>query len=412
MDKKRFVTDKIDRLLKMFPAVALIGPRQCGKTTLVKHLLPDWKYYDLERPDDYRLITDDPLGFFSRRPGQVIIDEAQEYPELFNVLRGVIDRDRSAAGRFVLTGSSSPEMVKGISESLAGRIATVELWPLKGAEFHDKPLPLIYGFLVDRNLALDHLLCLEPVLTPGDMYRHWFLGGFPEPRIKGSQMPEFHGLWMDAFFADYVNRDISRLFPRINRHTYRLFIQSLSHHSGHILNQSEIARALEVSSPTVKQYMEIIHDTFIWRNLRSYEKNSLKKVQKMPKGFFRDPGMLHYLLKIFDVDTLLLHPAAGGSFEAFVIEEMIRGFQCTLTPGMDYYFYRTVDKSEVDLVIDGPFGLIPVEVKLGHKITKRMLTGLNNFLNDTGAKFGILVNNAERVEMLTDHIIQVPAIYL
>jgi len=143
MDRKRFLSQKINSLLEMFPAVAVVGPRQCGKSTLVNAIRPDWKYYDLERPDDYRLISSDPLGFFSRQREKTIIDEAQEFPELFKVLRGVIDQDRKAVGRFLLTGSSSPEIARGVSESLAGRIATIELWPFKAAEFYEKQLSLV-----------------------------------------------------------------------------------------------------------------------------------------------------------------------------------------------------------------------------------------------------------------------------
>lgn len=396
----------------MFPAVAIIGPRQCGKSTLVKAIRPDWKYYDLERPDDYQLVSSDPLGFFSRQTEKIIIDEAQEYPDLFKVLRGVIDQDRKAAGRFLLTGSSSPEIVKGLSESLAGRLATIELWPFKAAELYDRPFPSVYELLCDPGIDLNNLNALEPVIEPGQVYEHWLLGGYPETRIKGQELPEFHGLWMDEYFTDYIRRDIQRLFPRINTHTFRLLIQTLSFHSGSIINQSEIARALEVSSPTVREYLEILHNTFIWRNLRSYEHNTLKKVQKMPRGFFRDQGILHHLLKIDDVDRLLLHPTAGLSFEDFIIEEVIRGFQCTMKAGIDFHFYRTKDKSEIDLIVSGSFGVIPIEIKLGYKINQRMLTSLKNFINDTGARFGILVNNSERIEILSDNIIQIPARYL
>ncbi len=411
MDKKRLLEHKINRLLEMFPAVAIIGPRQCGKSTLVRAIRPDWKYYDLERPDDYQLITSDPLGFFSRQREKTIIDEAQQFPELFQVLRGIIDQDRQAVGRFLLTGSSSPEIVKGLSESLAGRITTVELWPFKASEFYDKPLSPIYTILADANVDLHALSSLKPLLQPAQIYEHWLLGGYPEPRIKSQSMPDFYGLWMDEYFADYIRRDIQRLFPRINTHTFRLFIQTLSFHSGKMLNQSEIARALEVSSPTAKEYLEILHNTFIWRNLRSYESNSVKKVQKMPKGFFRDQGILHHLLKISDLDKMLIHPVAGSSFEAFVIEEIIRGFQCTLKTGLDFHFYRTKDKSEIDLIVAGSFGVIPFEIKLGHKVNQRMLTGLKNFIQDTKAPFGVLVNNADKIELLSDNIIQIPAVY-
>ena len=411
MDKNRFLAQKADRLLEMFPAVAIIGPRQCGKSTLVKAIRPDWKYYDMERPDDYQLVSSDPLGFFSRQPEKTIIDEAQEFPDLFKVLRGVIDQNRRVTGRFLLTGSSSPGIVRGLSESLAGRLATIELWPFKAAEFFDRPFPPVYELLCDPGIDLNNLSMLQPSLEPGQVYEHWLLGGYPEPRIKGQKLAEFHGLWMDEYFSDYIRRDIQRLFPRINTHTFRLFILSLSFNSGNIINQSEIARALEVSSPTAREYLEILHNTFIWRNLRSYEHNSLKKVQKMPRGFFRDQGILHHLLKIDDVDRLLLHPTAGLSFAAYVIEEVIRGFQCTMKTGIDFHFYRTKDKSEIDLIVSGPFGVIPIEIKLGYKVNQRMLTSLKNFINDTGVRFGILINNAERIEFLTDTIIQIPARY-
>lgn len=411
MDKKRLLEHKINRLLEMFPAVAIVGPRQCGKSTLVQAIRPDWKYYDLERPDDYQLVTSDPLGFFSRQREKSIIDEAQQFPELFKVLRGIIDQDRRAVGRFLLTGSSSPEIVKGLSESLAGRIATVELWPFKASEFYDKPLSPIYTILADAKADLRSLSSLKPDLQTTHIYEHWLLGGYPEPRIKSQVMPDFYGLWMDEYFADYIRRDIQRLFPRINTHTFRLFIQTLSFHSGKMINQSEIARALEVSSPTAKEYLEILHNTFIWRNLRSYENNSAKKVQKMPKGFFRDQGILHHLLKIRELDKMLIHPVAGASFEAFVIEEIIRGFQCTLMTGLDFHFYRTKDKSEIDLIVGGSFGVIPFEIKLGHKVSQRMLTGLKKFIQDTKTSFGVLVNNAEKIELLSDNIIQIPAVY-
>lgn len=411
MYKKRLIEHKIDRLLEMFPVVAIIGSRQCGKSTLVKNIRPDWKYYDLERPDDYQLITSDPLGFFARQSENTIIDEAQQYPELFKVLRSVIDQDRNVVGRFLITGSSSPDIVKGLSESMAGRIATIELWPFKTTEFYEKPFPQIYALLSQNKPDLDKISRLTSKLNIRQIYDQWQLGGYPEPRIKGCDTPEFHGLWMDEYFSDYIRRDIQRLFPRINPHNFHLFIQTLSFHSGKIINQSDIARALEVSSVTSKEYLEIIHKTFIWRNLRSYEKNKLKKVQKMPKGFFRDQGILHHLLKINSLDNLLIHPVADFSFESFVVEEIIRGFQCTLTAGIDFHFYRTKDKSEIDLIIDAPFGVIPIEIKLGHKINKRMLTALKQFLKDTNAPLGILVNNSEKIEFLADNIIQIPAQY-
>ncbi|MBV5305319.1 MAG: ATP-binding protein [Desulfobulbaceae bacterium] len=412
MDKKRLVAIKLNCLLEMFPVVAVIGPRQCGKSTLVRSLRPDWKYYDLESPDDYQLISSDPVAFFAINPDRIIIDEAQQYPELFRVLRGVIDRDRKLKGRFLLTGSSSPDIVKGITESLAGRIATVELWPFKQSEFHEKPLPDIYGLLVDSATKPVDFLTLQENLSLSQSMHVWLQGGFPEPLIEGEGQDGFYQQWMEQYIINYVGRDIRALFPKLNIHNFRRFLTLLAQFSGHQINMSDMARALEVTVPTVKDYLDIIHQTFLWRNLPPYTKNPLKKVQKAKKGFFRDQGILHYLLKITGLDSLLLHPVAGFSFESFVIEEIIRGFQSTMATQMEFSYYRTIDKSEIDLVIEGNQGVIPVEIKLASSFKRLALRGMENFLVDTGASYGILINRGKRVELLTEKIIQIPVNYL
>ena len=290
MDKKRVLEEKITRLLDMFPVVAIIGPRQCGKSTLARGLRSDWKYYDLESPDDYQLISGDPLAFFSLNSDQVIIDEAQQYPDLFKVLRGVVDADRKRKGRFLLTGSSSPEIVKGITESLAGRIATVELWPFKQNELYEKPLPGIYEMLTGGAAGPKDFLLLQPVLSAKQSMNVWFKGGFPEPLIESEINGLFYQQWMENYIIDYVGRDIRMLFPRLNIYNFRRFLTLLAQFSGHQLNMSDMARALEVSVSTVKDYLDIIHQTFLWRNLPAYTKNPLKKVQKAKKRIFPGPG--------------------------------------------------------------------------------------------------------------------------
>jgi uncharacterized protein len=410
--KKRHLEQKINNLLTMFPVVALVGSRQCGKSTLAKQLRPDWKYYDLESPDDYQLISSDPVAFFALHRNHVIIDEIQQYPELFKILRGVIDGDRGAKGRFILTGSSSPGIVKGITESLAGRIAVVEMWPFKQTEFIEAGLPDLYSLLTDIRTVPDDFRSLEPALSPAQSMRVWFSGGFPEPLIENEQTPGFHLQWMENYIATYVARDIRMLFPRLHIHNFRRFLTLLAQFSGNQLNMSEMARAIEVSVATIKDYLDIIHQTFLWRNLDPYTKNSLKKVQKAKKGFFRDSGLLHYFLRINVMDSLLLHPVAGTSFESFVIEELIRGMQSTMATRLEFSYYRTIDKSEVDLVIDGDMGVIPVEIKLRSSVTPSMLRGMNNFLHDTKAGYGLLINRGKRIERVAEKIIQVPVNYI
>lgn len=411
MDKKRYIKNKVARLLKMFPAVAVIGARQCGKSTLVKNLRPEWKYYDLENTNDYQLITSDPVAFFAVNTGNIIINEAQQYPEIFKILRGVIDDDRKTNERFLLTGSSSPAIVKGIAESLAGRIATVEMWPFKQGELYEKPISSLYTMII-QNRAINDFQELNPVVASKQSLNVWLKGGFPEPLIESEQDEEYYHQWMENYINDYVTRDIRGLFPKLNIHNFRRFLLLLAQFSGHQLNMSDMARALEISVSTVKDYLDIIHQTFVWRNLEPYVKNSLKKVQKAKKGFFRDQGLLHYLLRIKNPDDLLLHPVAGFSFESFVIEEIIRGFQTTMATGLEFNYYRTIDKSEVDLVVEGFFGVLPVEVKLNSFVKRQSLRGLENFISDINADFGLVINRGQKIELLSKKIIQIPVNYI
>jgi len=412
MDKNRSLAHKIDKLLSMFPIVALVGARQCGKSTLVKQLRPDWKYYDLEQPGDYQLITDDPQAFFSLNSEHIIIDEAQQYPELFKVLRGVIDSDRKNKGRFLITGSSSPDIVKGLTESLAGRIATIEMWPFKSTEFYEKDLSSLYDFLSRPSSTIDDLLALPPLLSLGQYMNVWYKGGFPEPLIESENNNEFYPIWVENYVQNYVTRDIRGLFTKLNIHNFRRFLTLLAQFSGHQLNMSDMARSLEVSVSTIKDYLDIIHQTFVWRNLNPFENNRLKKVQKAKKGFFRDQGILHYLLKIKSLDDLLIHPVAGYSFESFVTEEIIRGFQSTMATQLDFSYYRTIDKSEVDLIVEGSFGVLPIEIKLGSSTPKQSLRGLTKLINEMNLKYGLVINRAKRIEQLSDKIIQVPVNFI
>lgn len=396
----------------MFPVVAVIGSRQCGKSTLVKQLYPQWKYYDLESPDDYQLITDDPVAFFEMNHQHIIIDEAQQHPEIFQILRGVIDADRKNKGRFLLTGSSSPEIIKGITESLAGRIATVEMWPFKTGEYYEKNASSLYKYIINGPLDFDKIATLKPVVSMSGVMQSWYLGGFPEPLIEGDLIEGFYKQWMENYITQYFGRDIRGLFPKLNIHKFRRFLTLLAQYSGHQLNMSDMARSLEISVSTVKDYLDIIHQTFIWRDLDYFSKNALKKIQKSKKGFFRDAGLLHYFLKIHSLDDLLVHPVAGFSFESFVIEEIIRGLQSTMATQLTFHYYRTIDKSEVDFVIDGSFGIIPVEIKLSSSIKKLTLRGLDHFLTDMKLPLGIVVNRSKKIQQLTERIIQIPVNYL
>lgn len=394
----------LTELLTLFPCVALIGVRQCGKTTMLEQLPANWRRFDLERGDHRTLIESDPDLFLRLNPKQVAIDECQLAPSLFPALRVAIDADRDTPGRFVITGSSSPSLLSAISESLAGRVAIVEMAPLSVAEAHDLA-PSNFASLIASKAPADALLELRPRVAIDRLFDHWHRGGYPEPWLKGSE--RFHRLWMQNYIATYVDRDILQLFPGLNRQKYRLFVQMLAQLSGTIINYAQVARALSVSQPTAREYFQIAHGTFVWRHLPAYDKNTAKRVVKHPKGYVRDSGLLHYLLHLNSLDELMTHPQRGHSFEALAVETLLRSLD-VLGAGYQACHYRTGGGAEIDLVLEGEFGLLPVEVKFGQRLVMRELRGIRDFMAERDCRIGLVLHNGERVERIDERLVAVP----
>ena len=407
----RNLTNKINKLLSIFPCIALLGARQTGKTTLCKMLCPEWQYLDLEKGSDFQRISYDPEFFFQENSRHVIIDEAQRLPELFEVLRGIIDQERDVPGRFILTGSSNPTLLKNVSETLSGRIAIVELGTCKANEIFAKPLSLIYQLLSEKALTRNSLSHLNaPQLTLEQIQLAWQKGGYPEPVLKQSDV--FYMQWMENYEATYIQRDIANLFPQLNRVAYQRFLTMLSKLSGTILNRSDMARALEVSASSIREFLQIAEGTFLWRQLPSDENSVSKSIVKMPKGHIRDSGLLHALLKISDKEMLYNDPIVGASFEGFVIEELIKGLQATLLTQWSSHYYRTRAGAEIDLILKGPFGVIPIEIKYGVRVNPKQLKSLESFVKDNQLDFGLVINQAPEATWLSRHVFQLPANYL
>ena len=406
-DVKRNIENKLNRLLDIFPVVMLVGARQTGKTTLSRKTRPEWKYFDLEKGSDYDFITRDYDFFFSEYPGHIIIDEAQEAPELFRQLRGVIDTKRSESGRFILTGSSSPDLLQQASDSLAGRIAIVEVGTLKMNEIQQQPLPEFYD-LFENELVIESLNHLKKLTCPVDDVISFFLrGGYPEPVLATDDY--VYNVWMENYYRTYINRDIKKLFPRLDAIRYRRFISMLSSLSGTIINKAQLGRSVDVSEVTIRDYLDIADKTFYWRTLPSYENSSSKSIVKMPKGIIRDSGINHYLTGIDSREKLLRSPQVGHNFESFIIEEIIKGIHATNVTRWDYFYFRTKNGAEIDLVLEGSFGLLPIEIKLGQQVTLRQLTALQQFIERNHLPFGLIINNSNEVRMLNEKIIQIPA---
>lgn len=401
---KRHVTVLLHELLGLFPCVALIGVRQCGKTTLLKELPPGWRLFDLEKLADHEAIARDPDLFLRLNPERVAIDESQRLPTLFPALRVAIDSQRDIPGRFVITGSSSPELLGAISESLAGRIAIVEMAPFSLSEAYALPPSPFYELIAGRAPATD-LAKLSPRLTLEQTTAYWQHGGYPEPWLKNTQ--RFRKLWSQNYLQTYLDRDLPGLFPGLNSQKFRLFVQMLAQLSGSIINYSEVARALGVSQPTARDYFQIAHGTFVWRHLPAYEKSATKRIIKHPKGYLRDSGLLHYLLHLHNRDDLMVHPRLGASWEGMVIETLLRGFAAS---GVDChaFHYRTGGGAEIDLVLEGEFDVIPVEIKHTQHVDFRALRSLRDFVAERGCRYGIVVNNDEQTRLLADNLIGIP----
>lgn len=407
--KKRHIEAKINNLLDYFPVVIILGVRQCGKTTLAKMLRPDWQYFDLERGRDFEFVTRDFEFFIKEHPHSIIIDEAQRFPALFQELRSVVDRDRKQKNRFLLTGSSSLDLVKNVSESLAGRVGLVELGTFKVYETYELELPNFYKiFIKDLNQhTIELVKGLEPKISHAQLLQAFLKGGYPEPLFEKDD--RFHASWMENYIQTYVQGDIRTLFPRLDLVKYQRFVSMLSALSGTIINRSQVGRSLDISEKAIRDYLQIAEGSYIWRNIPSYEKSASKSVVKMPKGNFRDSGLSNFIQGIADRKQLFNYPNVGAEFEAFISEELIKGIQATDIVNWNYYYFRTRNGAEIDLILEGPFGTLPIEIKFGSMIQKRHLQTLKNFVYKNDLPLGIVINNGDDIQLVTDRILQLPA---
>lgn len=357
----RVFIQNIKSRLQQFPVVALIGPRQVGKTTLAKLIykkkINNSVFLDLERPKD-KMKLNDAEAYLEQHENQiVIIDEVQELPKLFSELRPIIDNKRKA-GRFLLLGSASPHLVKGVSESLAGRISYFELFPIL------------------LNEAAKNKISLEI---------HWFRGGFPEPLLlkKDSERED----WYFNYLKSYCERDINHFFgvelsPRLIENFWTMIAAA----NGNLWSGENFARSLGVSSVTIKKYLQFLEAAFMVRVLHPWWSNTKKRLVKAPKVYIRDSGLLHYLNKINSYSDLFGNSIIGSSWEGYVIEQ-IKG---NLPDGYNIYFYRTQNGAEVDLVIsraNKPIASIEIKVNNAPIVSR----GYYQAIEDLKTKFNYVI---------------------
>lgn len=328
----RIQINEIKVLIEHFPAVGIVGPRQVGKTTLVRDIISDQfentLYLDLESPTDYNRIAENPEWFLDQHKGKtVIIDEVQQMLSLFPILRSAIDKDRKS-GRFILLGSASPEFLAKSSETLAGRIAFIELNTINIQEFPQQSIL-------------------------------WFRGGFPDALLASND--QIWQKWQLNYIKTYMERDLSNLGISASPLKINQMLYMLAGIHGNLLNISSLSNALRLDQRTLAHYLDVLEHAFLTRRLQPWYINIQKRLIKSPKIYLRDSGNLHYLLNIPSQDKLPLHASVGHSWEGFVIEQI----SALLKENVKPYFYRTSHGAEVDLVlVQGITPVASIEIKL------------------------------------------------
>ena len=362
----RTIATDIKKALIEIPVTALLGPRQCGKTTLVKMLLqedPHLMYLDLERPDDMRLLSDPQSFFRLHRDKLLCLDEIQRAPEIFTVMRAEVD-EADINGRFLILGSASPHLLRQTSETLAGRIRYLEMAPFSQCEVAMKEKSM-------RTL--------------------WMRGGFPRSYLAESDEASYE--WRQDFIRTFLERDIPAMGFRIPGNTMQRFWRMLAHLNAQILNRSKIGQSLGTSYHTVQHHLDILIDSYMVRSLEPLEVNVKKRLVKSPKIYIRDTGIVHALSGIRTLRDCMSHPDYGSSWESFAIENI-----CShphVKKRWQFFFYSVHSGGEIDLVLDNGRERIAVEFKVSSApdVPQSFLTALT----DTGISVAWIVAPVEKM---------------
>ena len=354
----RLNTSKLKKYIDNFPVLAILGPRQCGKSTLAKQLLQSYNsiYLDLENPDDLAKLAE-PILFFNQHKDKIIcLDEIQRLPEIFTILRSIID-DNNRNAQFILLGSASPQLLKQTSETLAGRIVYHELTPFLQSE-----LPNTY--------------------TKDAISSYWFRGGFPRSVLAIDN--EISEVWRKNFILTFLEKDIPNLGFGYPPEKIRRLWQMIAHSQGQLVNLTELGKSLGISHTMIRQYIDLLEQTYMIRVLQPYFGNTKKRITKTPKIYIRDTGILHSLLRISSPEIILGHPVAGSSWETMVIENII-----SQTSNYSHSFYRSSNGNEIDLILENGTNTFAIECKLSS--APKLSRSFYSVLDDVKAKFAWVV---------------------
>lgn len=336
-------------LLRGFPIVTLTGPRQSGKTTLAKAIFPDRPYTSLEDPDIRLAALDDPRSFLERFPDGGVLDEVQRAPELLSYLQTIVDGDRRM-GLYVLTGSQQFGLMSGISQSLAGRTAFIELLPFSVAE-------------LSRANRL-------PTSTDAMLLTGCY------PPLYDREVPP--SAWFAAYVTAYIERDVRQLLKIQELETFQRFVRLCAGRSGQLLNLSSLATECGITHNTAKAWISVLEASYLVFLLRPHHANFNRRLIKMPKLYFYDAGLVSWLLGIRTVEQMATHPLRGNIFETFVIAELIKS-RLNRGERPNLYFWRDSNGNEVDVVVEEGNGLMPIEIKSGKTVAGDSFAGLDKW---------------------------------
>lgn len=370
---QRILSEQIMKYSRKFPVIAITGPRQSGKTTLVKSIFTGYNYVNLEEPDKRQFALDDPRGFLNQYDGNLIIDEAQYVPDLFSYIQVYAD-DKREMGRYIITGSQNFLLMEKISQSLAGRVALFNLLPFSYEE-------------------------LKETTSSGGNYQSYILKGF-YPAIYDRNIEPAE--WYPNYLSTYVERDVRNILNVGNLIQFRQFMQMCAGSVGQLINFSSIGNSIGISNNTVKQWFSILETSFIAFRLQPYFNNTNKRLVKSPKLYFYDAGLACELLGIRTEEHLNTHFAKGALFENLIIVELLKKIH-NKKLNSRMYFWRDSNANEIDCLIDQGNKITPIEIKSSQTISPSFFKGLDYFDNifETGNK--TLIYGGDETQARTDY---------
>lgn len=358
----RVAEDSLRRYLKVFPVVGLTGPRQSGKSTLLRHTLPNYTYVTFDDTKNILAFTDDPQGFLKKNSHHIIFDEVQHVPEIFNYIKILVDENRSSYGNLILTGSSQFKFLKHVTESLAGRIGLMSLLPFQYSEMPSR--------LLNESI---------------------YAGAYPE--LVNREYDE-ENLWYASYVETYLSKDVRALANIGDLRDFSRFLQLLAAQVAQTLDMSLYARDIGVSVPTIKRWLSVLEASYIIFMVSPYYQNFGKRIIKSPKIYFYDTGLVSYFTGITTFDQYDKGPLAGSIFENYIVSEILKK-ELHATTQAQIYFFRTQDKAEIDIIVDRKSSRDFIEIKKSATFRPAMIKTLTKYVNEPNSR-SIILYQGER----------------